>query len=238
MLNTILFDLDGTLLPMDMDHFMKLYFYNMGVYFKGWIDPKQLEKNVLKATEVMIKTNDGRTNEEIFMEYFAGLIDGDIEEYKAHFAKYYETLFENVIDSTHKSDEMIEAVLLLKKKGYNLVVATNPLFPYRANIHRLEWAGMNPEWFSYISSFEDNSYSKLFTGFYEEVLNKIQKQPEECMMVGNDVFYDLNSAKLGIETYLITDYMINEQNLEISADNQGTYKEFLSYAKELPDLKK
>ena len=42
MIDTILFDLDGTVLPMDIDKFMKLYMYNLGVFFKDKIDPKLL----------------------------------------------------------------------------------------------------------------------------------------------------------------------------------------------------
>ncbi len=238
MLNTILFDLDGTLLPMDINHFMKLYFYNMGIHFNGWTDPKKLAQNVLEATEVMIKTNDGRTNEEIFMEHFAGLIDGDIEKYKDHFTSYYDSLFSNVQASTHKSQEMIEAVKILLDKGYTLVVATNPLFPYHANIHRLEWAGMDPNWFSYISSFEDNTYSKPFIEFYQEVLGKVGKQPDECLMVGNDVSDDLTAGRLGIKTFLMTDCLLNEKNLEFHADYEGDYEDFLVFVKNLPNIDK
>jgi len=72
MVNTILFDLDGTLLPMDINLFLKYYFYNMGKHFGDMIDPDHLRHSVLKATETMVKTNDGRTNEDIFMDDFKG----------------------------------------------------------------------------------------------------------------------------------------------------------------------
>lgn len=236
-MNTILFDLDGTLLPMDFDKFMEHYFYHMGRHFDGWMDPKQLAKAILEATEVMITTNDGRSNSDIFMDHFKTLIDGDIEEYKTHFAEYYETLFANVQASTYQSKEMIEAVDVLTNKGYTLVVATNPLFPYRANVHRLSWAGFKPEQFLYMSSFEDNNYCKPYPMFYQEVLNKIGKTPEECMMVGNDVFDDLPAGKLGMKTYLTTDCLINKHNLPNTANHTGSYHEFLTFVKQLPDIK-
>ncbi|QMS85510.1 HAD family hydrolase [Candidatus Xianfuyuplasma coldseepsis] len=235
-MNTILFDLDGTLLPMDINHFLDLYFHNMGKHFYNWTDPKLLAKKVLQATEVMIQTNDGRTNEDIFMEHFDTLIEGDIDAYKEHFTTYYETLFANVQASTNQSKEMIEAVQILKEKGYTLVIATNPLFPYRANIHRINWAGLNPEWFTHITSFEENRYSKPYPEFFQEVLDKIGKQPEECMMVGNDVFDDLPAAKLGISTYLLTDCLINTHDLDNTADYTGSYKDFLAFVKQLPHV--
>jgi FMN phosphatase YigB (HAD superfamily) len=237
MINTILFDLDGTLLPMDFDQFMEHYFYHMGRHFDGWIEPKTLAKAILEATEVMITTNDGRSNSDIFMEHFATLIDGDIKQYEEHFGKYYETLFAHVQASTYPSNEMIEAVQLLTEKGYELVVATNPLFPYRANVHRLSWAGFETNQFVYMSSFEDNNYCKPYPQFYAEVLERIGKRPDECMMVGNDVFDDLPAQKLGIKTYLITDCLINKHNLPNTADHTGSYQDFLTFVKQLPKIK-
>jgi len=236
MINTILFDLDGTLLQMDSDQFMKLYFYNMGKHFSGWTDPNKLAKNIMEATEVMIKTKDNRTNEEIFMDHFATLVDRDINEYKNHFNIYYDTLFANVKASTHVSTEMLEAIKILQQKGYNLVIATNPLFPYKANLHRIEWAGLKPEWFQYISSFEENKYTKPHLEYYREVLDNINKNPEDCLMVGNDVSDDLPAGKLGIKTFLVTDCLLNDKNLEVNSDYSGNYKDFLQFVKELPNI--
>lgn len=236
MINTILFDLDGTLLPMDFDQFMTLYFYHMGRHFDGLIEGKQLAKAILEATEVMVQTNDGRSNSDVFMDHFATLIDGDIEEYKDQFAKYYETLFEHVQAATKSSDEMKKSVDILTKKGYQLVIATNPLFPYRANLHRLRWAGFSIDQFSYMTSFEENHYCKPYPQFYQEVLDIIGKQPQECMMIGNDVFDDLPAGKLGIETYLITDCLLNKYNQPNTADHTGSYQDFLDFVIALPDL--
>ena len=234
---TFLFDLDGTLLPMDFDHFMKLYFHNMGVHFGSFTDPNNLMKNVLLSTEQMIMVNDGRTNEEIFMEHFKTLIAEDIDEYIERFHKYYDTLFANVQPSTYQSQEMIDSVQTLIDKGYEVVIATNPLFPYKANLHRIRWAGLDPNQFSYISSYEENKHCKPHVAFYQEVLDNINKQPEECIMVGNDVFDDLPAKKLGIDTYLVTDCLLNRHNQPINSDYQGTYQDFYSFVKALEPIK-
>ncbi len=238
MKDTILFDLDGTLLPMDFDDFMARYFHHMGEHFAGWIDSRLLAKHVLAATEVMIRTNDGRTNEDIFMDHFKTLIDGDLEEYANHFSTYYESGFEHVRAATWQSKDMIAAVRLLQKKGYRLAVATNPLFPYRANLHRLRWAGFGEEDFDYISSFEENTYTKPHPGYFQEVLDQIDRKANQCIMVGNDVDDDLPAMTLGIETFLITDCLINRREKKLNADHVGTYADFLGFVQELPDLTK
>jgi FMN phosphatase YigB (HAD superfamily) len=236
MRDTFLFDLDGTLLPMDFDHFMKLYFTNLGKFFYQKIDPKELADYVMQATNYMIQTKNHQTNEEKFMEYFGSKIDGDIEAFKSGFIAFYDSLFEEVKPSTQENESMKKSVQLLKEKGYNVVVATNPLFPIQANYHRLRWAGFTKEEFLHISSFEENKYCKPHLEYYQEVLEAINKKPENCYMVGNDIHDDLPAQLLGIPVYIITDCMLNHKQLENTADYQGSYKEFYQFVQSLPNL--
>ena len=86
--------------------------------------------------------------------------------------------------------------------------------------------------FIYISTFENSSYCKPLK-YYEEILNKINRKPEECLMVGNDALEDMVASKLGMATFLITDNLISEKNIDISKFNKGTYKDFFEYIKSL-----
>ena len=83
MRDTILFDLDGTLLPVDMDDFVKIYFKEMGKYFQDLIDADKLIDNVLIGTKAMLTNKEkNKTNEQVFMETFEKLIDGNLNVYK------------------------------------------------------------------------------------------------------------------------------------------------------------
>ncbi|ERK31581.1 HAD family hydrolase [Clostridium intestinale] len=237
MINTIIFDLDGTLLPLDTENFFKIYFEEIALHFKDIADPKELENNMWASTMVMIKNLDDKLNEEVFMEDFANKINGDIEVYKKKFDEFYDGNFLNLKKFCYESQEMRKAVSLLKEKGYNLVIATNPIFPLKAINHRVSWTGFKPEDFSYISSYERNHYCKPQVKFYEEILKDINKDAEECLMVGNDVQEDLVASKVGIKTYLINDYVINRIQGDIVSDYQGSYKDFYNFVQELPTLK-
>jgi FMN phosphatase YigB (HAD superfamily) len=237
MRDTILFDLDGTLLPMDFYQFMELYFKNMAMFFSKHEDPKVFIDHLNDATEVTIKTNDGRLNEEIFMTRFNELSERDIEFYKSEWEIFYDTLFQNCKVATWQDEYIKKSVALLKEKGYKLGIATNPLLPRKSNIYRIEWAGLDPNDFSYLSAFEDNKYCKPNLEFYEEVLEAMNVKPEQCFMVGNDALEDMVAGKLGIETYLITDNLLNSKNVEIKADHVGTYKEFYEFVKGLDPIK-
>lgn len=236
MRDTFLFDLDGTLLPMDFNKFMELYFYNLGVHFYSKIEPKLLANFIIDSTSIIANSNTGETNEDKFMNHFATLIEGDIIEYKNHFNVFYDTLFKNVKVATYQSKEMIDCIKILKEKGYTVVIATNPLFPMKANLQRIQWAGLDKDDFEYVSSFEVNKFCKPHLAYYNEVLESINKKPEQCYMIGNDVSDDLPAGKLGIETYLITDCLVNSKRLPIAADYIGSYKDFYDFVVKLEYL--
>ena len=129
---------------------------------------------------------------------------------------------------------MIQSIEILIDKGYKVVIATNPLFPMKANLHRIRWAGLDPKKFSYISSFESNNHCKPHIEYYHEVLEAIEKKPESCFMVGNDVSDDLSVRTLGVETFLVTDCKLNHKAESYETDYEGNYQSFLEFVKGLP----
>jgi FMN phosphatase YigB (HAD superfamily) len=237
MIDTILFDLDGTLLPLNMERFIQLYFGEMGQYFADLIEPKQLARKVWEATDRMVASTDERTNETVFMEHFGSLIDSDLATYQKRFDDYYEVGFLKTQGATEEQPAMAAAVKVLQAKGYELIVATNPIFPEKAIYQRIHWAGFEPDDFSYISAYERNHYCKPQPHFYREVLRETAKNPQQCLMVGNDAQEDLVAAEAGIQTYLITDYLIDRSSGAFKADYQGTYQDFLEFAQGLPAVR-
>jgi FMN phosphatase YigB (HAD superfamily) len=236
MIDTILFDLDGTLLPLNMERFIQLYFGEMGRYFADLIEPKQLAKKIWAATDRMVASTEFRTNEDVFWEHFGSLIDGDLANYQKRLYDYYEIGFLKTKGATEDQPAMVAAVKSLQMKGYDLIVATNPIFPEKAIHHRIRWAGFEPDDFAYIPSYEHNHFCKPQPHFYREVLRETGKKPEQCLMVGNDAQEDLVAAEVGIGTYLITDYLIDRSAGAYQAGYQGTYQDFLEFVEQLPPV--
>jgi FMN phosphatase YigB (HAD superfamily) len=236
LLDTILFDLDGTLLPLDMDDFIKGYFGEMGKAFNDMIEADKLISHVWTGTKAMVTNLEKKTNEEVFMDTFEKLIDGDLSTYQERFDRFYDEGYLEVRSSVEANPLVKEIVAILKNKGYSLVIATNPIFPQKAIYHRIEWAGLNPDDFDHITCYEQNCYCKPTREFYTEVLEAVSKEAKQCMMVGNDVQEDMIASKLGMQTYLITNHMINRHDRPIECDYQGTYEDFFSFVKELPKL--
>ena len=238
MITTILFDLDGTLLPMDTDLFTKKYFSELAIKLKNYFTLEEITKNIWGSTKYMISNLDSnKTNEEAFFEDFYERINHKAEVLNPVFEDFYEKDFNNIKSIASQNKYIIEAVDLLKEKGYNLVVATNPLFPERAILHRIEWAGLNQEDFMFITSFEKMHYCKPQLKFYEEILDNIKKQPSHCMMVGNDIGEDMIAKEMGMKTYLIEDHIIGTEIESKNIDYKGSYKDFYEFTKKLPEIK-
>lgn len=237
MISTILFDLDGTLLPLDMDDFIKKYFGELSIKFKNFFQPQELTKLVWESTEYMVRNTDkGKTNEDTFFEDFYSKVSHKSEEINPLFDDFYINDFPRIKAVASQSQEMIDSINLLKLKGYELVVATNPLFPKQAILHRIEWAGLNKDDFLFITSFEEMHYCKPHIQFYEEVLEKIDRKPMECMMVGNDVEEDMIAKKIGIKTYLIENHIIQRSKDMSMVDHCGKYEDFYKFVKTLPSI--
>lgn len=237
MIDTILFDLDGTLLPIEEGPFIKMYFGLLSDKFLHLgITKEKFIEAIVSGTVIMRKNDGSKTNEDAFWDFFSqkiGYRKSDIEDI---FINFYSNDFDLVKASSNENPLAKEVVKILKSKNYNLVVATNPLFPRIAVEKRIAWAGLDVNDFSFITSYENSFYSKPSLNYYENILKNINKKPEQCMMVGNDAKEDMAASKLGIKTYLLVDCLINLENLDISLFENGDFEDFLNLVKKLPNV--
>jgi FMN phosphatase YigB (HAD superfamily) len=126
-----------------------------------------------------------------------------------------------------------ELISNLKRMGLRLILATNPLFPAMATHRRVRWAGLKPENFEWITTYENSRFAKPNPEYYREILNRFDLHPEDCLMIGNDVDEDMIAQSLGMKVFLLTDCLINRNNQDISEFPQGSYPELLAYIKEI-----
>lgn len=48
----------------------------------------------------------------------------------------------------------------LKRRGFGVALATNPIFPSVATESRIRWAGLEPEEFALYTTYENTAYCK------------------------------------------------------------------------------
>ena len=234
MIKVVMFDLDGTLLPMDQDIFVKVYFGGLGKKLEPFgYDAKKVADAVMHGVGAMIKNDGKETNEVVFWNKFAELLGEDVRKYTDVFEEYYNNEFQKVREVCGFSKHAKEVVSLVKEKGFRVVLATSPMFPKIATESRIKWAGLMPEDFEIYTTYEDYNFAKPSLGYYKDVISRLGVKPEECVMVGNDVLEDMISSELGVKTFLLTDCLINRKNLDYSKYEQGGFEELIEFIKNL-----
>lgn len=229
-ITTVLFDLDGTLLPMDQDEFIKDYFGRLAKHMAPYgYEKEKLLKTIWSSTGAMIQNSTGRSNEDVFWECMAKVYGPDIRAEEPKFDEYYEVGFPKVQSSCGYSPKASEVIAACKTHGLTVALATNPFFPATATEQRARWAGLDPADFALITTYDNSHACKPNPAYYHEVLKKLGVTPEECLMVGNDVDEDMMARQLGMSVFLLTPCMINRKEKDISQYPHGDFDDLLAY---------
>lgn len=230
-LKNFLFDLDGTLLPMDLKKFVELYIQAFCGKFAGRVqlDPKLLVKAIWDGAAAMGRNDGCSLNRELFWSEMNRTCGKDMRQYEAEFDEFYLNEFVAAREATKPNPFAARCVKLLKNGGYRLIVATNPIFPKSATYTRIRWAGLDPGDFEHITVYDNCSACKPNLNYYQNICSFRKILPEESIMVGNDVDEDMCAAKLGFDTYLVTDCLINRHDKSISRYKHGSFEDFYTW---------
>lgn len=226
----ILFDLDGTLLPMDQDHFIRTYMGALSNYMASHgFDPQHFIQTVWQGTGAMFKNDGSATNEDVFWMNFTATYGPDVRQYEPILDTFYHTRFAEVQSSCGFDPKASKTIKVLKEMGFELVLATQPIFPAIATESRMKWAGLDRDDFELYTTYENSSFCKPNPDYYRQILNKIGADASECLMVGNDATEDLVAQTLGMKVFLLTDCLINKENKDLSGYPQGDLDALLHY---------
>ena len=232
----ILFDMDGTLLPMDADTFARCYFklLTKKMLPKGY-EPDDIIRGVNAGITAMQPNDGSRPNAEVFWEQFAKTIGDRVLDDQALFDEFYYVEFQRISSSCGYTPRAKETIELCKELGYRVAIATEPIFPLSAMESRLRWAGVDPASVEFITSYETSTYCKPELGYFREVAERLGVQPEECAMVGNDVGEDMPAEELGMKVFLLTDCLINKEDVDVDRWPNGDYGKLQSWLRTLND---
>ncbi len=235
MLKAVLFDLDGTLLPMDQKRFTKDYFGRlMRCICPYGYTPETFLTAMQAGVDAMVANDGSRSNEAAFWEAFAGVCGQEVLQYLPHFDRFYKDEFDEVAPTCGYNPKAAETVRALTARGVRVALATNPLFPRIATQKRIRWAGLTPEDFELYTTYEDIGTCKPNPDYYCTVLARMGLSPDDCIMVGNDVAEDMMAAeKAGIKGFLLTDCLINTPNADINDYPHGGFEELRAYIQAL-----
>ena len=233
-ITTVLFDLDGTLLPMDQHVFIKAYFGGLARRLAphGY-EPQKLIDSIWSGTAAMVKNDGTVTNEERFWQGFEAAYGKPARKDEELFAAFYREDFDKVQSSCGYTPASREIIDTVKAKGLRTALATNPIFPRMATERRIAWAGLDPHDFELVTTYENSYHCKPNPDYYRDVMQALGVDAKECLMVGNDVGEDMIAETLGCRVFLLTNDLINTKNVDISVYPNGNYEDLLAFIKNL-----
>lgn len=234
MIKAILFDLDGTLLPLDTDRFFESYFRLLVPRFARLVEPRLFYQSVVESTGIMIHNLDpALTNEAVFEATFYPRVGLGPEVLKPLFMDFYRGDFRQLRQVAAETPLSRLVVQRAVEKGLEVILATNAVFPLEAIEERMRWAGIHDFPWRLITSYERMHFCKPHLHYYKEILSISNLKPGECLMVGNDLEEDVVAGKLGMKTFLVTDYLIQRGN-SLRPDYTGSLSDLLAFVDALP----
>ena len=224
--DTVLFDLDGTLLPFRQEDFVHDYFGRLvRKAMPLGFDKDTLVKAVWAGTGAMVENDGSKSNCQAFWEVFTHLTGRDREELEPVFLEFYQKEFDQVREVLQGPVDRSGLIRELRRRGCGLILATNPLFPPEAVETRLRWAGRTSADFDHITTYDNSCHCKPNPDYFRDILADTGRRAEQCVMVGNNAREDMVAGNLGMAVYLVTDHPEDCTDADLARYPHGSFAE-------------
>lgn len=240
--DVIFFDMDGTLLPLEVRDFLQPYYVLLEeAAVREGLDASLLRDAVNKGIFSMYDHPTNETNETAFWRVFNAVYyegqapsEEQITRMHAFFDAFYKNDFQHAGKSCVPNPAARRAIETLVKKGYPLYLTTMPMFPFSAIEWRMKWADAPIEPFCRVTTFNNSTAVKPHLTYYEENIALAGVPPERILMVGNNTEDDMAALQAGTDVYLVTDYLINQNEFDIERVKHGSLEDFARWVESLP----
>jgi FMN phosphatase YigB (HAD superfamily) len=199
----ILFDLDGTLLDIDLGRFIPTYFSALARAAGDRYEGVDLIAGISASTEAMTRPHPGATNRDAFYADFISRTGIDLAKDRHFFERFYEEVFPTLRHDARPRDGARRAVETARGLGLRVAIATNPIFPAAAVRHRLTWAGLSEDDVDVVTTYENMHACKPAPAYFRETAAMLDVEASDCLMVGDDRYLDLPAADVGMRTFYV-----------------------------------
>ena len=211
MIKAVFFDLDGTLLPLNEDEFIKLYF---GLLCKRMAplgyNPEKLVQVIWEGTKAMYMNDGKKTNEEVFWDVFEKHYGKEKLKDKKYLDDFYTNEFKLTKQGCEDNPYVLDIIKYCHDKKLKVILSTNPIFPKVGTLTRMSFINLKEEDFEYITTYENSSFSKPNPKYFQMLLDKFNLKSDEVILFGNNTYEDGEcSLACNIKCYMVGDYIIN-----------------------------
>lgn len=225
----VFFDLDGTLIDIDIELFVAGYLNRLTEQMGAWADPARATRVLHQAVAAMFANRDpGRTLEAILHQVLLAELSMSSLDYRESLARFCRDGLDSLRPLVKGHPLSSRLLKVSRDRGWKIALATNPIFPRAVVDARLSWGDLASDEFHHVCSYETEHFCKPDPLFFEELLDRMQVPAEACLMIGNDVLHDLSASRVGIRTCLLTPWCIKRPGASFRPDWQGRHEELLA----------
>lgn len=211
MIQAILFDLEGTLINVNMADFMRNYLGILAPRFANLLSPDKFSKQLLRCLEAsQSNPKPEQTNIQTFYDDFSKATGQSILTLRPIFQEFYESDFPALrclVQAIPQGDKVVEYAI---QQGFLTAVASNPVLPLIAMQEHVRWAGLTPEHFKIIPALDNFHHFKPQLGFFRELAEGLGVEPENCLLVSGQA-QDIIYRELGMKMFFVGSLESEEQ---------------------------
>jgi len=208
--SAILFDLDGTLLDVDMRRYIPAYVQGLADCVADIVPHETASRTLLELVHQLIRRDDGdESNNRWYLVHAAASFGIDPDELQRRFSPWFAeglTGLDPLMAPAPLARSIVEGCL---RRGQKVAVATNPVFPQTVIASRLRCAGLADLELSLVTNSDNSRRCKPNPQYFHDVLDTLGVQAADCLMVGNDTGHDLAARYAGIATFLVDTWLID-----------------------------
>jgi len=222
--SAILFDLDGTLLDVDMRRYIPAYVQGLADCIADLVPHETASRTLLELVHQLIRRDDGdESNNRWYLAHAAASFGIGADELQSRFSPWFaEGLagLDPLMAPAPLARSIVEGCL---RRGQKVVVATNPVFPQPVIASRLRCAGLADLELSLVTNSDNSRRCKPNPQYFHDVLETLGLQATDCLMVGNDTGHDLAARNAGIVTFLVDTWLIDRARGDYVSDFCGDH---------------
>lgn len=229
-IEAILFDLDGTLLQVEMHKYIPAYVAALADRLSDRVEVARTSDAIFSAISALIGRDDGHnSNETFFLQHVADQLELDVALVESRFTGFFAgdlSSLDSLMQPLDLARPLIEQSL---KRGLAVIIATNPVFPKSVVEARLVRAGLSDFDFHLVTCFENSRRCKPNPDYFIDILTHLDLKADNCLMVGNDSKHDLAAREIGIPTFLVDTWMIDRCQGNFTTDFRGDHSALLDF---------
>lgn len=212
MIKAVLFDLDDTLLDLNLTAFVGRYLHGLSGLV-GLIADRPAVLLLPALAQAFLaadaqERDDLLTNDQLFCKVFRDrtgipLDDPQIAPAIRAWEREVVPSYLDGIVAARPRRGMRAAVERAHELDLTCALASNPVFSLEVDLVRMRRAGVNEKDFAGITTIHNSRRSKPSATYYLDFIASLGLCPEECLMVGNDARRDFSRPGIGLRTLYV-----------------------------------